>query len=99
MPWELIDVLENHPVTRMPSLHFTYALFKEHESTIENGLKIISDPHNSAYVLNPTMDLKQMELRMNSFFQNYFIEWRSLVGEKPTPEQFAEFLTDFSIFS
>lgn len=95
----MVDVLENHPVTRMPSLHFTYALFKEHEDSIENGLKIISNPINGAYIVNPDCDLKQMEARMNSFFHYYWPEWRSVVGEKPTPEQFLDMLTDCDIFS
>lgn len=95
----MIDVLENHPATRMSSLHFTYALFKEHEDSIEDGLKIIKNPNNGAYVVNPDSDLKQMELRMASFFQYYWSEWKRLVGVKPTPEQFEELLTGCDIFS
>lgn len=95
----MMDVLENHPVTRMPSLPFTYALFKEHKDTIVDGMKIITDPENGAYILNPDSDLKQMEVRMKSFFQYYWPEWKGYVGMKPTSEQFEELLTTSGIVS
>lgn len=98
LPWEMMDVLENHPVTRMPSLHLTYALFKEHKDTIIGGSKIITNPTNGAYVLNPDSDLKLMEIRMNNFFK-YWTNWTGLVAEKPTSEKFEELLTMSDIFS
>lgn len=95
----MMDVLENHPVTRMPCLHFTYALFKEHQDSIVDGLKIIKNSLNGAYIINPDSDLKQMEVRMNNFFKYNWPEWNSLVGIKPTSEQFAQLLTNSEIFS
>lgn len=95
----MIDVLENHPVTRMPCLHFTYGLFKEHEDSIEDGLKIIKNPYSCAYIVNPDSDLKQMEIRMESFFKYYLPHWKHLIGVKPTAEQFEKFLTENDIFS
>lgn len=99
LPWEMMDILENHPVTRMPSLHFTYALFKEYEDSIIDGMKIINNPENGGYVLNPDSDLRQMEIRMKNFFAYYYPEWKALIGIKPTSEQFEEMLTTCDIFS
>lgn len=94
----MMDVIENHPVTRMPSLHFTYALFKEHENSIVDGMKIIENPNNGAYILNPDLDLKQMQVRMGNFFR-YWMDWEGLEGVAPTSEQFERFLTKRDIFS
>ena len=40
IPWEMLDVLEDEPVSRLPSLHFVYFLFKAHEKNIEAGHKV-----------------------------------------------------------
>lgn len=38
--WEMLDVLKEESVTRMPSLHFAYFLFKVHQKDMENGYKV-----------------------------------------------------------
>lgn len=95
----MINILKDHPVSRMPSLYLTYALFKEHESTILDGNKIISTPEKGAFILNPDKDLKHMEVRMNSFIKYWKPDWKGLIGVSPTTEQFKELLTSSDIFS
>lgn len=92
-------MLENQSVTRMPSLHFTYGLFKEHEKSIVNGLKIVSNPLNGKFVLNPGLDLKGMEQRLKTFYKYWIPSWTGFEGIVPTPKEFEEALTNSAIFS
>lgn len=98
IPWEVVDILQNHPVTRMPSLHFTYSLFKEHESTIINGVKTGISRKNGTYIINPGLDLKLMEKRLTSFFDYWTPDWTGLIGVTPSVEDFQKLLTDYDIF-
>lgn len=93
----MLDVLNDHPVTRMPSLHFAYALYKEHESTIKNGYKEVPSI-NGAFIINPGLDLKKMEKRLSDFFKYWIPDWSGIIGEKPTSEEFTGFLTEKDIF-
>lgn len=95
----MLDVLQDHPVSRMPSLHFTYALFKEHEDSIVNGVKVGVDSKKGKYIINPGLDLKKMEIRLHSFFKYWTPHWNGLVGTIPSCEQFEELLLSSDIFS
>ncbi|KRT84740.1 Peptidase, partial [Oryctes borbonicus] len=99
LPWEMLDVLQDHPVSRMPSLHFTYALFKEHEDSIVDGVKVGVDCQKGNYIINPGLDLKRMEARLQNFFNYWTPNWNGLVGVKPSREEFEELLLNCDIFS
>lgn len=81
----------------MPSLHFTYALYKEHENTIYNGLKHVQAEKGS-YIINPSLDLKKMEKRLCEFFNYWIPNWVGKAGETPSADVFLEYLTDMDIF-
>ncbi|XP_072381115.1 uncharacterized protein Sse [Diabrotica undecimpunctata] len=98
-PWELIDVLEDQPVYRLPSLHFLYCLFKEHENDIVDGYKIVRKYDKGSYVVNPTNDLSAMETRMMAFFNYWLPTWTGVAGKKPSKDEFLEFLTSSEILS
>lgn len=98
-PWELIDILHDEPVSRLPSLHFVYCLFKEHQQDIVNGNVIITEHEKGSYIVNPDKDLKSMEIRMMSFFQYWTPEWIGTSGYQPDKEEFFELLTSSNIFS
>lgn len=95
----MIDVLEEQPACRLPSLHFLYCLFKEHENEIVDGYKIITDYENGGYVVNPNLDLKKMETRMMSFFNYWTPKWIGSAGYSPTKDHFFDLLTNTEIFS
>lgn len=94
----MIDVLQNQPVSRMPSLHFSYALFKEYEDSIVDGWKINSNPKNGSYVINPSLDLKEMEIRLCSFFKYWLPNWSGLIGAAPSEMEFRNMLSTSDIF-
>lgn len=95
----MIDVLQDEPVSRLPSLHFVYCLFKEHQSDIVNGYKIVTDYHNGTYVVNPDKDLEKMEIRLMSFFNYWAPKWTGTSGYQPEKNEFLEILTSSDIFS
>lgn len=98
-PWEMIDVLQDESVTRLPSLHFVYALFKEHEYEIVDGYKIIRNYDKGTYIVNPDRDLKNMEIRMTTFFNYWTPNWTGTAGYQPEKEDYLEILTSCEIFS
>ncbi|KAF5304771.1 hypothetical protein FQA39_LY09548 [Lamprigera yunnana] len=97
-PWEALEVLENHPASRMPSLHFTYALFKEYESTIVKGNVTNISSKNGTYLINPGLDLKNMENRLKNFVNYWMPDWNGMVGITPSEEDFKNLLNNGDIF-
>ncbi|XP_066255775.1 uncharacterized protein Sse [Euwallacea similis] len=99
IPWEMMDVLKNESVSRVPSLHFLYFLYKIHEKDIENGQKIISNYTNGNFIVNPDVNLDSMEVRMMSFYKYWLPKWGGMNGRKPTNEEFFELLKSSDIFA
>lgn len=91
-------MLEKQLVSRMPSLHFTYALYKEHEHTIKNGYKVFESSLNGKYIINPGLNLPQMEMRLTKFFNYWKCNWKGIAGATPTPKEFEDMLTSTDIF-
>ncbi|XP_022909758.2 separin isoform X1 [Onthophagus taurus] len=95
IPFEMIDVLHNQPVTRLPSLHFVYALFKQYEKRIKNGCISWFNCCNGNYILNPDKDLTSMEKRIRTFIEKRAPEWR-----EPTPNNnFEQSILNSDVFS
>ncbi|KAB0804727.1 hypothetical protein PPYR_01697 [Photinus pyralis] len=97
LPWEMLDILENQPISRMPSIHFTYALYKEHESTISNGVKNVTIGKGT-YLINPGLDLRSMQNRLNKFFNYWLPDWDGLVGVTPSEDDFKNLLVNSDLF-
>ncbi|XP_046741306.1 separin isoform X2 [Diprion similis] len=98
IPFEVIDVLTNHPVTRFPSLHMAYALYKEHEETIENGCKIIKiGENNGSFMVNPSGNLPELEKRMKLFIEYWLPHWTGTYNIQPDEKSFECALTNYDI--
>ncbi|XP_025833469.1 separin [Agrilus planipennis] len=98
-PWEMLDIIQEHSVSRMPSFHFTYGLFKEHEDSIINGFKRNISCDKGTYVINPGLDLKKMEVRLTNYFKYWTPQWKTgIVGRAPSATEFEELLTSNDIF-
>ncbi|KAF7280237.1 extra spindle pole bodies like 1, separase [Rhynchophorus ferrugineus] len=98
LPWEMMQVLRNQPVSRLPSFHFVYLLFKTHEKDIEDGHKIIRNYNSGAYIVNPDRNLDLMERRMMCFYKYWVSDWHGIHDRKPTNDEFISMLTDTEIF-
>ena len=93
-----MSFLKYQPVTRFPSLHIAYALFKLHKDSISGGYKIISKSDNlGTFIVNPSQDLKKMEMRMKSFLNYWLPKWKGLYGIKPDLEFFKASLTKYDV--
>lgn len=98
MPFESMEILKSHPVTRFPSLHIAYALFKEHESTMENGCKIIRVKNDmGTCIVNPSGNLVKMEKRMRLFIKYWLPNWKSLYNVEPDEKLFEDALINYDI--
>ncbi|KAJ8684181.1 hypothetical protein QAD02_019973 [Eretmocerus hayati] len=96
--FESMQILGYQPVTRFPSLHIAYALYKQHETTIENGYKIIRKSDLlGTFITNPSLDLPKMEIRIRSFIEYWLPKWEGLYGVKPDLNFFREALTQYHI--
>ncbi|XP_063918848.1 uncharacterized protein LOC135134157 [Zophobas morio] len=98
-PWEMMDILSNVSVSRLPSLHLAYALFQEYKDSIKNGFKIVKNPENGTYVVNPDTDLKGMQNRILSFYEYWLPTWQGVFGCKPTEERFEKMLVSSETFA
>lgn len=95
----MINCIQDHPVSRMPSFHTTFALFKEHQCSIIGGLKTGINSDKGTYIINPSQDLKKMETRLQNFFNFWKPSWSGLVGVTPSADEFTRILTSGHIFS
>ncbi|KOC62271.1 Separin [Habropoda laboriosa] len=98
IPFESMEILKCHPITRFPSLHIAYALFKEHENTMEKGCKIIRTRKDmGTCIVNPSGNLAKMEKRMRLFIEYWLPHWRSWYNVEPQEEAFEDALVNRDI--
>lgn len=97
IPFESLETLKSHPVTRMPSLHFVHGLYLVHEDSIENGVKLL-DSKLGFYVINPSQDLNAMEERMTNFLLPRVPFWKGVVGERLPTDEWCEALKEHDLF-
>ena len=91
-------MLKHQPVSRFPSLHILYALYKQHKDTIKDGYKIIHKSENlGTFIVNPSLDLTKMEVRMRAFIDYWLPKWEGVYGIKPDLELFKNALTKFQV--
>ncbi|XP_011867802.1 PREDICTED: separin [Vollenhovia emeryi] len=96
--FEAMEIIKNHPVTRFPSLHVAYALFKEHQDTIVDGCKIIKVRDNmGTCIVNPSGDLDKMEKRIKLFMDFWLSQWKSCYNAEPSAELFEDALINRDI--
>lgn len=95
----MMEIFKETTVSRLPSIHLAYALFQEHKETIKNGFKIIQNPQNGTYIINPDLDLSNMQNRLVSFYDYWLPTWTGVAGARPTEEQVEEMLLSGEIFS
>ncbi|XP_058802521.1 separin [Phymastichus coffea] len=96
--YESFTILKHQPVTRFPSLHIAYALYNQHKNTMKNGYKLIKKSENlGTFIVNPSLDLTKMEIRMKLFLEYWLPKWKGLYSIKPELEYFKKTLTEYHI--
>ncbi|XP_034944251.1 LOW QUALITY PROTEIN: separin [Chelonus insularis] len=95
LPIEKMTILSRQPVTRFSCVQLAYAMFKEHESTIVDGCKIITlDETEGTFIVNPSNNLPKMEKRLKLFMNYWLPKWKGVYNEKPDEETFSNALTN-----
>ncbi|KAI4480693.1 hypothetical protein M0802_014165 [Mischocyttarus mexicanus] len=98
LPFESLKILNNNPVTRFSSIYVAYTLFKQHESTIKDGCKIVKMKNNlGTCIVNPSGDLLNMEKRLELFINYWLTNWKSLYNKIPEEEMFEDALVNYDI--
>lgn len=98
LPFESLEILRNNPVTRFSSIYVAYALFKQHESTMKHGCKIIKAKEDLGIcIVNPSGDLYKMEKRLALFINYWLPNWKSLYNTKPEETLFEDALVNYDI--
>ncbi|XP_043467216.1 separin [Leptopilina heterotoma] len=98
IPFEAMEILKNQPVTRFPSIHFTYALFMENRDSIVNGCKVVKISKDiGSFIVNPSCDLLKMETRLKTFIDYWLPNWKGLYGKEPDNKHFEDALVNHDI--
>ena len=98
IPFEAMDIIKHHPVSRLASIHFTYALYMEHRDSIVNGCKVIElSTSVGSFIVNPSSDLIRMEKRLKVFIDYWLPDWKGLYGMEPDANRFKSALVDHDI--
>nr|CAI5833493.1 unnamed protein product [Callosobruchus analis] len=93
-PWEMMDVLKDEVVTRVPSFRFAYNLYKAHKA----DKYFIVFYLKGSYIINPDKDLDNMEIRITTFLNYWLPNWTGISGRQPEPEEFLKNLTSADVF-
>lgn len=98
IPWESLPILENIPVSRMPSLMWLKAKVLQHYSNDapENPMRDGVDPSKTFYLLNPGNDLKLTQQQFELSFKKE--KWTGFIGSIPTKDQFCQAFTTNHVF-
>lgn len=96
LPWEMIWVLKNQAVTRMPSLRMISLLYEHHASRTTSVLVQGIDPNKGFYVLDPENNLPRTQGRLKDSLAE--TGWSGITAKRPSHEQFKDALTSQDIF-
>ncbi|XP_033208353.1 separin [Belonocnema kinseyi] len=98
IPFEAMQILRHHPVSRLASIHVTYALYMEYRDSIVDGCKVIKLSNDvGSFIINPSCDLLRMERRLKVFIDYWLPDWKGLFGKEPDEMRFKSALVDHDI--
>lgn len=93
-----MEVLKHQPVTRLPSIHITYALFMDNRDSIVNGCKVVEIAKDfGSFIVNPSTDLYKMENRLKVFIDYWLSDWKGIYGRAPDNKRFENALVNHDI--
>lgn len=97
LPWEMLSVLRDQPVTRMPSLRMLTLLYQHHSQQMDSVLVQGVNPSNGFYILDPDNNLKRTQDRMKDFLSQS--GWSGVTGRHPSHTEFKEALGSKDVFT
>ncbi|CAL4079627.1 unnamed protein product [Meganyctiphanes norvegica] len=97
LPWEMLSVLRDQPVTRMPSLRMLTLLFQHHSQQMDSVLVKGVNPNNGFYILDPDSNLKRTQDRMKDVLAQS--GWTGVTGRHPSHTEFKDALGSKDVFT
>lgn len=97
LPWEAIPMLAGHPCSRVPSIHYLYALYKTHEKNGNSVAKVGVRNDKVFYIMNPNKDLDKTQKRLEKPFKKLSLG-EGVVGEWPTFPKMQTALSEMDAF-
>lgn len=95
MLWEMLNT--DQDFCRFNSFHVLTTIYKKHSNEIENGYWQTTI-RNGCAVVNPEKNLPDMQERIMEYLEYWMPEWKKIVAEAPTKEDFADIFTNNDIF-
>ncbi|XP_045623802.1 separin isoform X2 [Procambarus clarkii] len=92
LPWEMMWVLQDQPVTRMPSLRMLTLLYQHHSCRSTSVLVQGVDSSKGFYMLDPDNNLPRTQERLKPVFDE--TGWPGITARRPTHEEFREAITN-----
>ncbi|XP_071525354.1 uncharacterized protein Sse isoform X6 [Panulirus ornatus] len=96
LPWEMIWVLRDQPVTRMPSLRMLTLLYQHHSCRSSSVLVQGIDSSKGFYLLDPDSNLPRTQERLRSVFDE--TGWPGITARRPTHDEFQDAITNQDMF-
>ncbi|KAK3867546.1 hypothetical protein Pcinc_027002 [Petrolisthes cinctipes] len=96
LPWEMISVLKDQPVTRMPSLHMLTLLYQHHSSHSNSVLCRNVDTTSGFYVVDPDNCLPRTQQRLKDTLT--MTRWPGITARRPTHDEFKEAISTNDVF-
>ena len=95
LPWETMKFLENHPISRVPSLHTLALLHKTHleNESVPNRGEIRQS--KIFYVLNPDQNLAKTQAKLEPTFTNL---GSGVIGQQPSLPQMKKVLSEMDAY-
>lgn len=97
LPWEMLSVLRDQPVTRMPSLRMLTLLYQHHSQQMDSVLVQGVNPTKGFYILDPDNNLKRTQDRMKDVLSQS--GWSGITGRHPSHTEFKEALGTKDVFT
>lgn len=96
LPWEMMGVFKNQPVTRMPSLCMLALLYEHHSKMADSVLVQGVDVRKGFYLLDPEGNLPRTQERLGGVLEG--TGWQGITARVPSHQEFSSALTSNDVF-
>ncbi|XP_055601519.1 separin [Uranotaenia lowii] len=93
-PWEMMNTQQEF--TRLGSFRMLWQLYETHKHSIKNGyLRVQTKTCHS--IINPDKNLEKMSVRLQTFYKEWFPDFKLIVDQPPTNLEFSHILTEADV--
>ncbi|XP_045102580.1 separin-like isoform X2 [Portunus trituberculatus] len=96
LPWEMMWVLRNQPITRMPSVRMLALLYEHHANLADSVLVQGVDVRKGFYLLDPEGNLPRTQERLKGLLEA--TRWPGITARLPSHQEFSSALVSNDVF-